>query len=126
MPLSYVPRSSGVNIDADATVSQAFAGIHVSSGRDLHSVLELGGGATIYSGFKARNSAVILQPENPDVDFSFVFGYGLGYSFSRGVQVDVVQDLATSVHQKTGLAAGESSSARISGTRLVVRFGFGS
>ena len=54
-----------------------------------------------------------------------MFGYGLGYSFSRNFQLDVVQDLATSLHQKTGLAAGDDSSARISVTRLVARFGFG-
>jgi hypothetical protein len=131
VPLDYTTLSSlssssfrGVT-QADVTVSQAYAGIHVSSGRGLHSVLELGAGATIYSNFRDRSGGGTLEPSKPDADFSFVFGYGLGYTLSRGFQIDVVQDLATSLHQKTGLSAGESSSSRISTTRVVARLGFG-
>jgi hypothetical protein len=125
VPINYIP-SAGAATQADANVSQAYLGIHVSSGRGIHSVLELGAGATIYSGFKQRGTGQQLLPDKADADFAFVFGYGLGYSFSRAFQIDVVQDLATSLHQKTGLAAGESSSSRLSGTRLVARYGFGS
>lgn len=126
VPLGYVSSVGGRSTQADANVSQAYAGIHVSSGRDLHSVLELGAGATMYSDFRERGTGVTLPPDKLDADFAFVFGYGLGYSFSRSFQVDVVQDLATTLHQKAGLVAGESSSSRISGTRLVARYGFGS
>jgi len=129
VPLNYVfTHDGGVtsSAQADGNVSQAFLGIHVSSGRDLHSVLELGAGATMYSGFKQRNTGEPLPPDKVDADFAFVFGYGLGYSFSRSFQVDVVQDLATSLHQKAGLTAGQTSSSRLSGTRLVARYGFGS
>jgi len=126
VPIDYTSNAlGGTRTDADARVSQAFVGVHVSSGRGLHSVLELGVGATIYSGFKARTGED-LPPEKTDADFAFVFGYGLGYSFSRSFQIDVVQDLATTLHQKQGLLAGESSSSRVSGTRLVARYGFGS
>jgi hypothetical protein len=124
--LNYFPYVlGGGSREADARVSQAFAVLHVSSGRGLHSVLELGAGATIYSDFRERGTNSALPPAKLDADFAFVFGYGIGYTFSRAMQVDVVQDLATSLHQKAGLAAGESSSARISGTRVVARFGFG-
>jgi hypothetical protein len=127
VPVAYVPtRGSITALQADANVSQAYLGIHVSSGRGIHSVLELGAGATIYSGFKQRGTGEQLPPSKADADFAFVFGYGLGYSFSRAFQIDVVQDLATSLHQKSGLIAGESSSSRLSGTRLVARYGFGS
>jgi hypothetical protein len=127
VPVAYVPtRGSITALQADANVSQAYLGVHVASGRGLHSVLELGAGATVYSGFKARDSKLSLPPDKADADFAFVFGYGLGYTFSRSLQVDVVQDLATSLHQKSGLLAGESSSSRMSGTRLVARYGFGS
>ena len=125
VPINYIPARTGA-LQSDANVSQAYLGIHVSSGRDFHSVLELGAGATIYSNFRERGTGQTLPPDKVDADFAFVFGYGLGYSFSRSFQVDVVQDLATTLHQKAGLVAGESSSARISGTRLVARYGFGS
>jgi len=36
-----------------------------------------------------------------------------------------VQDVATSLHQKSGLSAGQESSTRLHSTRLVGRFGFG-
>jgi hypothetical protein len=126
VPLNYLPTQlGGAAAEADATVSQAFALLHVASGRGLHSVLELGAGATMYSGFKERGTGFKLPPDKPDFDFAFVFGYGIGYTFSPAFQVDVVQDLGTSLHQKAGLTAGENSSARLSATRLVARFGFG-
>src|SRR5437764_581959 len=123
--LRYVYTGAGIVADADARVSQALAVLHVTSGRELHSVIELGAGATFYSGFKERGTGTSLEPRSVDADFTFVFGYGIGYSFSRNFQIDVVQDLATALHQKAGLAAGDDSSARISVTRLVARVALG-
>jgi hypothetical protein len=40
--------------------------------------------------------------------------------------VDVIQDVTQVLHQKTGLAAGDDSSARLHGTRLIARFALGS
>jgi hypothetical protein len=39
--------------------------------------------------------------------------------------VDVVLDQITTLHQKSGLSAGASSSARLTTTRIVARFGLG-
>jgi hypothetical protein len=110
---------------ADARVSQALGVVHVTTGRDFRSVFELGLGSTIYSGFRDRVTDQQLGASSTDTDFAFVFTYGLGYSFSRNFHVDVVQDLGTSLHQNTGLAAGEDRSARIRSTRVVARYGFG-
>ena len=117
VPLNY----SG--IDADANVSQLFALLHVASGRELHSVLELSAGATVYSNFRARNTGIALPPTSRDADFTFAFGYGLGYTFSSSFSIDVIQDLTTALHQRDGLSAGDNSSVRINGTRIVARFG---
>lgn len=121
----YTSTSAGGLREADVRVTQALGVVHVTTGRQLRSVFELGLGSTIYSDFRERSTGLRLGPESTDADFAFVFVYGLGYSFSRNFQVDVVQDLGTSLHQKTGLSAGEDTSARISGTRLVARYGFG-
>ena len=110
---------------ADARVSQALGVVHVTTGRDIRSVFELGVGSTIYSGLRERGSNAKLGPSS-DADFTFVFSYGLGYSFSRSFHVDVVQDIGTSLHQKAGLSAGEDTSIRISTTRLIARLGLGS
>ncbi|MFL5620298.1 MAG: hypothetical protein ACJ79A_18135 [Gemmatimonadaceae bacterium] len=111
--------------EADMRVTQALGVLHVTTGRGFRSVFELGLGTTIYSDFRERGTNARLGPEKTDADFTFVFTYGLGYSVSRNFHVDVVQDLGTSLHQKTGLTAGEATSARISTTRLVARYGFG-
>jgi hypothetical protein len=123
--LDYIPLDGSARRDADANVSQALAVLHIATGRGLHSVIELGAGATIYSGFRERGSGADLPPSGADGDFTFVLGYGIGYTFSRSFQLDVVQDLATAMHQKAGLGAGDDSSVRISSTRLVARLGLG-
>ena len=118
-----LPTTAGVA--AETRVTQALGIVHVSTGRQLRSVFELGLGATIYSPIRHQASGETLGDTRTDSDFSFSFTYGLGYSLSRNFHVDVVQDLGTSLHQKTGLAAGEDRSARIRTTRLVARYGLG-
>ena len=123
IPVTYQgPLASS---EADANVSQLFGTIHVSSGRQFHSVLELSVGTTVYSNFRERGTGVKLGPASPDADFSFAFGYGFGYAFSPRFAIDVVQDITTAWHQKDGLNAGDDSSTRIHGTRLVGRLGLG-
>jgi hypothetical protein len=122
VPLFY---SGSAATDADANVSQVFGALHVASGREFHSVLELSVGATIFSNFRSRTTDQRLAPAS-DTDFAFAFGYGFGYNFSPTFAIDVVQDMSTSFHQKTGLGASESSSIRFNATRLVGRFGLGS
>jgi hypothetical protein len=111
--------------DADAVVSQAFATIYATSGRTFHSVLEGDIGATIYSSFQPRAGSAARVPTGTDADFAFALGYGFGYSLSPRFSIDFVQTLATSMHQKTGLSAGDESSVRINSSRLVARFGLG-
>ena len=123
--VNYTSTTAPAVSQADTRITQALGVVHVTTGRQLRSVFELGLGATIYSDFRERGTDLRLGPANTDSDFTFVFVYGLGYSFTRNFHVDVVQDLGTSLHQKTGLAAGEDTSARISSTRLVARYGFG-
>lgn len=128
VPLLYRSATGGdvVNdVDSDANVGQLFATLHVSSGSSFHSVLELSGGATMYSNFRARNNGGPIGPTANDYDFSFAFGYGFGYAFSPKFSIDIVQDVTTTLHQKVGLTAGQESSVRTNGTRLVARFGMG-
>ncbi|HET7186733.1 MAG TPA: hypothetical protein VFI52_01200 [Gemmatimonadaceae bacterium] len=121
-PLFY---SGSEATDADANVSQVMAVLHVASGREFHSVLELSAGATIFSNFRSRTTDARLAPMSPDADFAFAFGYGFGYNFSPTFAIDALQDVSTSLHQKTGLSASESSSIRFTSTRIVARFGLG-
>jgi hypothetical protein len=121
----YTSTSALTQREADTRVTQALGVVHVTTGRAIRSVFELGLGSTIYSNFRERVTGQPIGTAKTDADFVFLFAYGLGYSVSRNFHIDVVQDLGTSLHQKTGLAAGEDTSARISSTRLVARYGFG-
>ena len=122
VPLFY---SGATTTEADANVSQVMGVLHVASGREFHSVLELSVGATIFSNFRSRTTDQRLEPASPDSDFTFAFGYGFGYNFSPTFAIDIVQDVSTALHQKTGLSAGAGSSNRLQSTRLVARFGLG-
>ena len=128
VPLRYTSGTGGnvlFGTDADANVSQLLGSLHISPGSQLHTVLELSAGATFYYNFKARGSDASIGPRKADADFSFGFGYGVGYNVSPRFSVDVVQDQITTLHQKSGLSAGESTSARLTTTRIVGRFGMG-
>lgn len=123
IPVDY--RGPSTSTSADAQMSQLFGTLRLASGRGLHSVLELSGGATYYSNFRTQGTSAKLPPLTGDTDFSFAFGYGFGYSFSPRVSVEVVQDVTTSVHQKQGLNPGDDSTVRVQGTRLMGRIGLG-
>jgi hypothetical protein len=125
VPVSVSSSIAGNSGDADVVMSQAFATLYATSGRAFHSVLEGDIGATIYSNFQPRAGSTALVPKGTDADFAFALGYGFGYSFSPRFSIDFVQTLATSLHQKTGLSAGDESSVRINSSRLVARFGLG-
>ena len=128
VPLRYTSVIGGDAIsgtDADANVSQLLGSLHVTSGSQFHTVLELSAGATAYYNFRARGSDASIGPRGADTDFSFGFGYGVGYNLTPRFSVDVVQDQITTLHQKTGLSAGESTSAKLTTTRIVARFGLG-
>ena len=85
-------------------VRRRSASLHVASGRGLHSVLELGLRARRSTPASASvEAADELRPVARDVDFAFVFGTASATRSRATFQVDVVQDLATSLHQKTGL-----------------------
>ena len=128
VPLRYSSVIGGDALsgtDADANVSQLLGTLHITGGSQFHTVLELSAGATFYYNFNARGSDASIGPRSADTDFSFGFGYGVGYNVSPRFSVDVVQDQLTTLHQKSGLSAGASTSARLTTTRIIARFGLG-
>ena len=115
--------------DADANISQLLASFHAGGGGfgiGLHQVIELGLGATMYSNFRSRSGGERLPPSSPDIDLALAIGYGLGYSLSPTMQLNLVQDLALVLHQRTGLAGGTSATSQQYTTRIGLRVGLGS
>jgi hypothetical protein len=126
VPLTYSGISAGCagGCDAKADIMQLHALFHAGSGMGLHQVVELGLGATGYSNFRTEVGGTKLAPTAADYDLSFAFGYGFGYGLSPKSAIEVVQEFGTAIHQRTGLAGGESSLPRLYTTRIGVRFGF--
>jgi hypothetical protein len=122
VPLTMSGTTSG---DADALVSQLLASLYLQSGGAVHTVLEGDVGATLYSDFQPRAGSAAVGPRGVDADFAMTLGFGFGYSFSPRLSLDFVQTVGQSLHQKTGLSAGDESSARVSSSRLVLRLGLG-
>ena len=118
------PSGCVTSCDADATVTQLAATLHAGGGGiGFHQVIELSIGATGYSAFRARGSGQRLAPTKLDADLIASLGYGFGYSISPDMHVTLVQEGGVTLHQRTGVAAGENTLGRQYITRLGVRFG---
>ena len=134
VPLTYVPlqlistSSCGASCDADATVTQLLATFHAGGGRStigLFQVIELGAGATLYSGFRQRATGDRLPPTTVDPDFTIGIGYGFGYTISPEMQVTLVQDFALTLHQRENLTGGDNTLSQQYVTRVGLRMGLG-
>lgn len=129
VPLTYssngILPTSCASCDASANITQVMAAFHAGgANRGFHQVIEIALGATIYSGFHARGDGQKLAPSS-DADPAFALGYGFGYGISEFTQVEVVEDLAASLHQRTGLPASANTTIRSYTTRLGVRVALG-
>jgi hypothetical protein len=93
-------------------------------GYGFHGVYELLVGVTGFSNFREAQSGSRVGPRETDYDFSFALGYGFGFGLSPSFQIEVVQELGTIVHQKTGLSASSSNYPRVLATRLGAKVAF--
>jgi hypothetical protein len=131
VPVTYRTNSvggasgCGFACDADATVTELAATLHAGGGNVIgfHQVIDISIGAIGYSGFRARTSGARLPPTKLDADFLASLGYGFGYAISPDMQITLVQEGSITLHQRTGVAAGENTMGRQYITRLGVRFG---
>lgn len=128
-PIQYrgqaLPSSSCVACDAHVDVYSLFAMFHAGGGPGFHQVIEAGVGATSYQNFKRDSDGAELEPKKAERDFSFVFGYGFGYTINPRFHVNLVQEYGLAIHESEGTASGASNTLRPYVTRLYVRFGLG-
>ena len=112
--------------DATANVTQLLALFHAGGNAfGFSQIFNLAVGATIYSNFRERVSGAKIGPANADPDVTFQFGYGFGYAMSSDLQLQIVQDVGTSIHQRTGLSGGSRTAATQYTTRIGVRYALG-
>lgn len=125
-PLTYSSTSGGCGTcDASATVTQLMGLIHYGRGYGFHSVYELSAGAIGYSNFRQTSDpGVQLGAKGTDYDFRFALGYGFGFGLSPTTSIEVVQEIGTILHQKTGLPGSTSNYPRVYVTRLGGKIAF--
>lgn len=110
--------------DATATVMQLMALVHSANSYGFHGAYQLTIGATGYSSFRDRATNTQIGPTTTDYDFSFAVGYGLGFGLSPTTAIELVQEIGTVLHQRTGLPAGTGNYPRMYTTRLVGKLAF--
>lgn len=113
--------------DADIDALQMMGIFRVGGGgpgQGFHQVIELGGGVTQWSKLTSRGPGTIA-PMTADNDLTFQIGYGFGLNLGDAFAVTLVQEVATVIHQKDGLASGQNRSLTQRTTRLGARLRLG-
>jgi hypothetical protein len=127
--LVYTSSSPGAvdcsgGCDATATVMQIMGLAHSANSYGFHGAYQLTAGVTGFSSFKDRTTNTKIGPMATDYDFSIAVGYGLGFGISPTTSIELIQEIGTLLHQRTGLAAGTGNYPRMSATRLMGKLAF--
>ncbi len=95
-----------------------------ASTNGLFQVVEATTGFTSYRNHRTKEEADVLVT-GATQDFTAGLGYGLGYALSSDLHVTLVQDFGYAWHTSEALPPGVRRSYEIRGTRLTLRYGFG-
>lgn len=90
----------------------------------LFQVVEGAAGLTGYRNHRTKDEADVLVTTGTQ-DFTVGLGYGLGYALSSDLHVTLVQDFGFAWHTGEALPPGVRRTYEIRGTRLTLRYGFG-
>lgn len=125
--LVYTGRAIGTvcgSCEASADVSQYLAFVRVGGGPGFHALFNLEGGVTEFSKFRDRTSGANLDPSSAAYDFTFGFGGGFAYGFSRNTDVYINEQMDLLLHHQGDTGAQSSSVPRMSVFRAGARVGF--
>jgi hypothetical protein len=122
LPVGY--SSSTFSGDAKADLMQLMGLVRYGSGYGFHPVYELQAGVIGFSDFRSTGTPQVQISSSTDYDPKFSLGYGFGFGLSPSSSIEVVQELGTVLHQRTGLSASQSNYPRIYVTRLGGKIAF--
>jgi hypothetical protein len=117
-PLSYVSATTCGRCEATARVTQLMGVARYGQGYAFHPVYELSAGAISYSHFRETSTNAELAPRTRDYDFRFALAYGFALGLSPTASIEILQEIGTILHQKTGLPASTSNYPRVLVTRI--------
>jgi len=127
VPLTYqgsaLAANSCASCDADASVSQIMANLHLGgSGAGFFQVIDASAGATFFGNFKDANRQQLGTGKTVS-DVSFMVGYGFGYGLSPNMSISLVQDYGLVIGKR--VSGQPSNTAQQTNLRLGVRVGLG-
>jgi hypothetical protein len=122
LPVGY--SSSSFSGDAKADLMQLMGLVRYGSGYGFHPVYELQAGVIGFSDFRSSGTPSVQISSSTDYDAKFSLGYGFGFGLSPSSSIEIVQELGTVLHQRTGLSASQSNYPRIYVTRLGGKIAF--
>lgn len=126
MPLVYAGTATANSCtlcDANMTVQQYFGVMHLGIGSTgFQEVLDLSAGATRFSNIQ-QTSGSPLGTGKAVTDLTFAIAYGVGYSFTRGLQVHLMQEYSLVAHKR--VAGTPSNTAQQQTTRIGLRLALG-
>lgn len=107
-PLLYRSSSSGGcgTCNAHATVASYGPVLRLGEpryGGGFYQVLELFAGVLQYGNFTVDASGQPLPPKQPDKDFAFSLGIGVGHSLGQDFAIELNTSQMRAIHQRTGL-----------------------
>lgn len=129
-PLRYttsgIGGACGGGCDATAGFTQLLltgrTGRRASIG--LQSSIELGIGATMYSGFRRDSDGSDLPPTSVDLDPTVTIGTSFGFALGPALEIYLVPEWGLQIHQRTGLSGSSDTFLSQSSFRLGARYGF--
>jgi hypothetical protein len=122
LPVAY--SSASFSGDAKADVTELMALLRYGGGYGFHPVYELAAGLIGFSNFRSTDTQQITISTSSDFDPKFSLGYGFGFGVSSSTSLEIVQEVGTILHQRTGLSASQSNYPRIYVTRLGGKIAF--
>lgn len=122
-PVLYVSSACG---QCNAHASVAYYGPHFrfGGGRGLHQVVEIGAGVMQYGNFEVDATGEAMPPDDPNYDFAYSLGAGVGYGFARDWAMELVFTNVNAVHERRNLLANTQSVRSHRAIRMGLRVGF--
>jgi hypothetical protein len=128
-PLLYTSFGSGAcgACNAHATVASYGPVLRLGEPRyqgGFYQVLELFAGVLQYGNFTEDASGQTLPPNQPDKDFAFSIGFGLGHSIGRDFAIELNTSQMRAIHERTGLLGNAQTTITHTLFLLGLRMGF--
>lgn len=126
MPLVWATQTpsatSCARCDANVTMMQYFAVLHLGAGSGFQQVVDLSAGATVFRDF-VRTTGATLGSGKAVTDFTFAVAVGFGYGVSSRLNLYLVQEYALLIHKRQ--PGNPNSSAQQRTLRIGARLSLG-